>query len=180
MARKHTGAKRRPRTTRPPLATKIPGVKASPGWGVNSASGKSYGIKPQQRSTKTPQPAGDPPPDWPGSRDQWAVYWALTGLGYHDGTDFSFKLRLDPYVAKRYGSIDFLVWKDFVAIQTSSPHWQDQSNPHQELTDAWKRALVAGYGMRLIWVNEEDILGQPIYFTREALAGRDHSTGHNV
>lgn len=164
---------RRPRARRPRLP-RIPGVKAPDWWNVSEAAIKSYGLR-ELRGREEREPAGDPPPDWPGTRPEWAVWWALTVLGLEPDVDFQYRARLPELEARRYGEVDFLIWHAGVAIEIQGEFWHYGVGRDRQAADALRRALVESAGLRLVAIDEGDALADPIYYTREALEGRDHS-----
>ena len=164
---------RRPRISRPKLP-RIPDVKAPDWWNVSEAAITSYGLR-ELRGREQREPAGDPPQDWPGTRPEWAVYWALMVLGLEPGVDFDYRVRMPELEARRYGEVDFLVWQAGVAIEVQGTFWHYGVGRDKQTSDALRRALVESAGLILVAIDEEDALADPLYYVREALQGRDHS-----
>ena len=116
-----------------------------------------------------------PPATWPGSIPEWHIYWALTRLGYKEGEDFTYQAPVFGGRMEYGGAVLDFVLPDFgIAINVQSLYYHYQGGK-EKIADAMVRAAVESWGTRLIFIDEEDALRAPIYYTKEALAGRDHS-----
>jgi len=164
---------RRPRASRPKLS-RIPGVKSPNFWNLVEGVVKAYPIRELRKQEKR-EPAGDPPSWWPGTRPEWAVYWALLILGLRPDVDFQYRARLPELERKRWGEVDFLLPDLQVAIEVQGEYFHYDQGVAQLVTDELKRAMVEGMGMILVWIDGEAVLADPLYYVREALSGRDHS-----
>jgi hypothetical protein len=115
---------------------------------------------------------------WPGSDLEWYVYWALTiPLKKKEGVDFT-------YQAGRFGgrselggiALDFLMIDGSgIGIDVFGEHWH--YGKAEQLADAvMRRERCRAAGIELIFIDGEDVKRSPLYYTKEALNGVDHST----
>ena len=119
------------------------------------------------------QPA--PPTDWPGSKPEFYVYQALIKLGYKEGLDFTYQSALAGGRLEYGGAIlDFVVPSLRLGINVQSVYYH-YADPEARRRDAMVRVMAAGQGLRLVYIDEDDILRDPLFYTKEALAFRDHS-----
>lgn len=115
------------------------------------------------------------PPTWQGSKPEWLIYNALTQLGYREGRDFTYQASIAGGRMVYGGAIlDFVIPAFNIAINVQSIHWH-YADPTARRRDALTQAMVEGMGLKLIYIDEEDVLRNALWYTREALAGRDHS-----
>lgn len=118
----------------------------------------------------------EPPETWVGSRPEWAIYHALLSLGKKEGVDFTYQSsQLGGRMEKGGAVIDFLFYDPpnlGVNIQSTYYHYREVS---QRVKGAMQRAQLEAYGIKMIYIDEEDALKAPRYFVMEAMAGRDHS-----
>jgi len=115
-----------------------------------------------------------PPAGWLGSTPEWAVYWALTKLGYKPDQDFTYQsAEMGGRLALGGVVLDFLIHSLNLAINVHSIYWHYQPSAKQH--DAMARAMMEGQGIQMIYIEEEDCLRDPLYYVKEALKGVDHS-----
>jgi len=118
----------------------------------------------------------DVPPTWPGSAPEYAVYLALLQLGYKDGEDFIYQ---SPQAGGRqeYGGavLDFTIPDLNLAINVQSRYYH--SGFAERTHDAYVRAMMASWGVTVIFIDEDMAMQNAKYYVMEAIAGRDHSTG---
>ena len=164
---------RRPRIVRPKLS-RLPGEKAPPGWNIVEGVAVAYPIR-ELRQGEEHRPFPPPPGDWPGTLPEWAVFWALETLGLRPDVDFSYRYRLPELEVRRWGEVDFLVWATQVGIEVQGEYWHYLQGPEKTVRDELKRALLESAGFIMVWIDAEDVLRSPLFFVREALAGRDYS-----
>lgn len=164
---------RRSRIRRPKLPS-IPGVKAPPLWGLREGVARAYPIR-ELRRRENRSEIPDPPPDWPGSRPEWAVFFVLVVLGYRPGLDFLYRERIPALFGRRFGEVDFLLPALWLAFEVQGRYIHFERGIEQEIADELKRILAESEGIRLIWLLEEDLETRPFWIVQEALAGRDHS-----
>lgn len=158
----------------------VPVPKNPPGWNVTEVS-ITPRLRPYVEGFRSKEPAGDPPPDWPGTRPEWAVFWGLMQLGYEEGVDF-FYLSYTMALGKGdFSQLDFFLPAYRIGIEIQGEFWHYRVGSEAVARDHIRRAQLVGYGIRLIFIDEEDALVDPVYFVREAIAGRDHSkTGRTM
>lgn len=118
----------------------------------------------------------EPPEWWPGSRPEYYVYWALLSLGKRIDVDFTYQSpQMGGRLAKGGAVIDFLfINPPNLGINVSSRYYHYRTTP-QRMRGQMQRAQLEGYGIRLIFIDEEDALSDPRWYVREALEFRDHS-----
>jgi len=120
---------------------------------------------------KLPYP---PMPDWfIGSTPEWAVYQALIKLGMEGRFTYQSSM-LGGRLAKGGAIVDFLLPSLNLAINVTSLYWHYGTSP-KRASDALQRAALEGRGTRVIFIEAEDALRNPVYFVKEALKMRDHS-----
>ena len=118
-----------------------------------------------------------PPDEWTGSLPEWMFYAALARLGYEDGVDFSYQSsqfggRLD----KGGMVLDF----DFtnppnLAVNVQGVYYHYHLGADTKARDIMAREALAGLGIHLIFVDEDDLEQDPIGITRDALNYQDRS-----
>ena len=122
-----------------------------------------------------PQRVPNTPAEWDGSKPEWAVYWALTRLGYKEGVHFVYQ---SPQMGGRIylggAVLDFYFEGLGIAIEVQSAYYH-YGDAQTRATDAMQKAQLLSYGIQVIYIDEQDALSNPVYFVKEALAGRDHS-----
>jgi len=116
-----------------------------------------------------------PPYEWSGSKPEWAIWWALTQIGLKPEKDFIYQ---SPQAGGRLqlggAVLDFYLPDRQLAINVQSTYYhyaQTASKIHDQLT----RAMMIGWGIEVIFIDEENALADPVYYVKEALALRDHS-----
>jgi len=116
-----------------------------------------------------------PPTTWTGSKPEFAIFWALNQLGYIEGVDFTYQQAIAGGRMDYGGAIlDFVFHLLSIAINVQSIRYhyeRMETRQHDEII----RVMVEGFGLKLIYIDEEDALRNPIYYAQEALAGRDWS-----
>ncbi len=120
-----------------------------------------------------PKTAYPPVPDsWSGSLPEWAIYWSLTILR----VGFTYQSPQMGGRQFRGGAIlDFLVPSLNLAINVTSKYWHYRTSPGR-MADELQRAALEGRGTTVIFIDEMDAQRNPLFYTREALNLRDHST----
>lgn len=127
-------------------------------------------------ATRTDMP-GIVPAGMVATKPEWWCYWALEKLGKIPGVDFTFQSSLMGGRMELGGVVlDFLMQNPpNLGIAIQGVHWHYGLGGDRKAHDAMSRLQIEGKGIKLIYVDEDDVLANPIYFTTEALAGRDHS-----
>jgi hypothetical protein len=124
---------------------------------------------------KQPDPAGEPPKDWMGTKPEWSVFWGLQKNGLVEGIDFTYLARLPGVGAGYYSQVDFLMPYYFIGIEVQGKYWHYGQGTQKIMSDQMRVALFAGQGIEIIFIDEEDANSDPIYYVKEALRGIDHS-----
>jgi len=103
------------------------------------------------------------PYTWTGSKAEWAIHEALRELGLKPDEDFIYQA---PQFGGRlqYGgaSLDFLLPDRNLAINIKTD------------TSVFTDAIMEGWGIKVVNIKEEDALSDPLFYTKEALEGREY------
>jgi len=165
---------RRPRIRRPRLSP-IPGVKAPDLWNLTEGAVKGYPIRELRRKTKV-ETIPEPPPDWPGTKPEWIVFFVLLALGYRYGIDFLYRERLPGFLSMRWGEVDFLLPSLGIAFEVQGRYYHQELGIERIRADELKKAMAESEGLKLIWLEEEDLVeGDPFWLVSEGLRGIEHS-----
>ncbi len=110
-----------------------------------------------------------------GSVEEYLVYNDLLRRGLKDGIDFSFQTSLFGGRLDKGGQvIDFLMYNPpGLAINPLGAYFH--GTPEARGRDLIARALLAGQGITLIFIDDNDVNRDVHYYVGEALAFRDHS-----
>lgn len=150
------------------------GTRNPAGWSSQLRGIRGRGF-PGAADLQEQEPAGDPPPEWRGTRPEWAVQWALTRIGLTDGLDFTFLARLPGVGSSYYSTVDFLIIDYNIGIEVQGKYWHYGQGSDKIMSDLFRISAFAGQGVKIIFIDEPDALADPIYFVKEALEGNDHS-----
>tara|TARA_R110002020_G_scaffold447130_1_gene659464 strand:+ start:443 stop:838 length:396 start_codon:yes stop_codon:yes gene_type:complete len=118
-----------------------------------------------------------PPPSWEGSVPEWVFYASLTELGYIDGEDFIYQnARMGGRLDKGGAIIDFLFYNPpNLAVNVQGVYYHYELGAETKARDIMIRESLAGQGITLIFVDEDDLLQDPVGITRAALNYQDRS-----
>lgn len=173
-------AKIRLRLPRRGKIPRLPGVPREPrGFGRSEAAIIPRGMRGLEQF-RVQEPAGEPPLWWleqypGGTKPEWAVFWALLQLGYHPEDDFFVHAQL-PGAGRGFSSqVDFLLPNLGIAIEVSGIYWHYTLGSERQERDLFRLLYFAERGIRVIFIDEDDALRDPIYYVKEALLGHDHS-----
>jgi hypothetical protein len=144
------------------------------GWSQEPLTLRERGLPQATRFTRE-EPAGDPPPSWPGTRPEWAIFWALTAMGRSPGVDFEYIARTPGAYQSYYSTVDFLLIPENIGIEVQGLFWHYGQGNDKILKDAFRQANFQAGGIKVIYIDEDHAQADPLYYVREALAGRDHS-----
>jgi hypothetical protein len=116
------------------------------------------------------QPFPMPPPSWTGTLPEWAIYWAHLVLGREPFKDFQYLYTID-------GShfYDFFEFNERIAIEVQGLYWHYEFQSSQAVNDQLLKIRTESVGIKLIFIDEDHALADPVFYLREALAERDHS-----
>ncbi len=123
-------------------------------------------------SVKEEPPYGTPPEDWVGSVAEWACAWALGVLNVEyvpQANMIGGRTQLGGTV------VDFLIPSLNTIIRIQGVYYHYERGPLVINVDSLLKTSLEAKGYVVIDIDEDDILTDPLYFVKEALAGRDHS-----
>lgn len=111
------------------------------------------------------------------SLPEWIVHQTLVRLGKVPNVDFVFQSSFQGGRLERGGLvIDFLfIDPGDLAINVQGGFFHNET-PQVIARDRMTRAQLAGQGITLIFIDEEDILADPVRHVRDALSYRDNSS----
>ena len=117
------------------------------------------------------------PADFPGSLPEYIVFNALLRLGLKPNQDFQFQARFGGGKIERGGMvIDFLFFNPpGLAINVQGVYYHYEQGSVTIANDLIAREILAGQGISLIFLDENDILADPTFYVREALNFKDYS-----
>jgi hypothetical protein len=159
---------------------RLPGIPREPrGFGRSEASLIPRGMRGLEEF-RVQEPAGEPPPWWlrrylGGTKPEWAVFWALVQLGYQPEVDFFVHAQLPGVGRSFYSQVDFLLPDLGIGIEVSGLYWHYTLGSERQERDLFRLLAFAERGIRIVFIDEDDAIRDPIYYVREALRGNDHS-----
>jgi hypothetical protein len=159
---------------------RLPGIPREPrGFGRSEVTLIPRGMRGVE-SFRVQEPAGEPPPWWlqrypGGTKPEWAVYWALVQLGYQPEVDFFVHAQLPGVGRNFYSQVDFLLPDLGLGIEVSGLYWHYVLGWERQERDLFRLLYFAERGIRIVFIDEDDAIRDPIYYVREALQGNDHS-----
>ena len=117
------------------------------------------------------------PASWEGSVPEYMVLQALNRLGLRDGLEFTYQSPLLGGRMEKGGSIVDFLFNDppNLVINVQGEYWHYAQGVTKTMTDDMARATLAGQGITLIMIDENDIYKDVDFYVREALQFRDHS-----
>jgi very-short-patch-repair endonuclease len=117
------------------------------------------------------QPFPDPPLTWTGTLPEWAIYWAFTALGMKEHEAFEYQY----YTPATPNGVDFFYYDQNLVIEIYGIYWHYMQGGFKRESDLEREFRLEALGYEYVVIDEDDAIANPIYFLREALAGRDHS-----
>ena len=119
----------------------------------------------------------EPPQGWTGSKPEWAFYASLLQLGYEPDEDFSYQSPLMGGRLDKGGAIiDFMFYNPpDLAVNVQGVYYHYELGAETKARDIFARESLAGQGITLIFVDEDDLEQDPMGITRDALNFRDKS-----
>ena len=117
------------------------------------------------------------PADFPGSMPEYIVFNQLLRLGLKPNVDFEFQARFAGGKIEKGGIvIDFLFRNPpNIAINVQGIYYNYEQGSVNIANDLLAIQILAGEGISLIFLDEDDILNNPTFYVREALSGKDYS-----
>jgi hypothetical protein len=117
------------------------------------------------------------PSNWEGSVPEYVAYQTFIQLGRVPGQDFTYQ---SPLMGGRMDKGGFVI--DFMftdppdlAVNVQGVYYHYEFGVETKARDVMARASLAGQNVTLIFIDDDDLLRDPTYYCREALAYRDHS-----
>jgi len=117
------------------------------------------------------------PSNWEGSVPEYIAYQTFVRLGKQPGQDFTYQ---SPLMGGRLDKGGFVI--DFLfsdppdlAVNIQGVYYHYEFGVEVRARDVMARAGLAGQNLTLIFIDDEDLLKDPMYYCREALNYRDHS-----
>lgn len=113
------------------------------------------------------------------SYPEFLTYWALQKLGLKFGEDYQYQVPELGQFVREAGStiVDFVVtnrWP-YLALPVQGLFWHPAHGEKFEIDLTIMRRLQQEKGMEVIPLDEDDLLLNALFYTKEALAGRDYS-----
>lgn len=108
---------------------------------------------------------------------EWYCYWALIRLGKKPNIDFTFQSSLAGGRYELGGVVlDFLIKNPpHLGINIQGVRWHYELGMGRKSRDALQRIRLEHRGIKIIFIDEDHILRDPVYYVRDALRGIDHS-----
>jgi len=113
------------------------------------------------------------PESWGGSSGEYLVMKALYELGYSGRFNYQYPL-FGGRTARGGTVVDFYIPELNLALMVQSLyfHW---SKIEQLTNDRIIRSELEGAGIRVVFLDEEDIANDAVYYVKDAINGIDHS-----
>ena len=123
----------------------------------------------------TKQQLPEPPPEWPGTVPEYMVFIELLRRGKRHGVDFFYQSNFLGVRTQRGGAVIDFTFADppDLAINVQGSYWH--KGVGIDARDKMVAAQLAGQGITLILMDEDDIYTDVRYYVSEALQYRDHS-----
>ncbi len=114
---------------------------------------------------------------WVGSVPEYLCWQALVKLGLRPDIDFQYQSQLAGGRQDKGGRvIDFLIFNPpNIAINVQGVYYHYEKGAAVRQSDILTRAFMAAEGINLIFVDEDDLIDDPIRIVSDALAGIDRS-----
>ena len=118
-----------------------------------------------------------PPDSWIGSKPEWMFYASLLELGYQPGEDFTYQSPLMGGRLDKGGLIiDFMFYNPpDLAVNVQGVYYHYELGAETKARDLFARQALAGQGITLIFVDEDDLIDDAKAIVGDALAGIDRS-----
>ena len=109
---------------------------------------------------------------WGGSYPEYLVYWALLKLGMKGKFEYQ-SPRMGGSLQKGGAILDFFIPERNLAINVQSEFYLYTTST-QIARGELQRAQLESQGIRVVYVHEEHLMLDPVFYVREALEGREH------
>ena len=117
------------------------------------------------------------PSNWEGSMPEYVAYQTFIELGLQPGQDFTYQSPLMGGRMDKGGVVlDFLFTNPpDLAVNVQGVYYHYEFGVEAKARDVMARASLAGQNLTLVFIDDDDLMADPTYYCREALAYRDHS-----
>lgn len=123
------------------------------------------------------------PPDWfrrmhggVGPETEWMVWWALERLGKKHGVDFEY--QAPAFGGRQYlggAVVDFLLKDIGIGINPVGLFWHYYRGYSKLSKDRLLNDQLLQQGIRVIYIDEDDLRRDALFYVADALRGIDHS-----
>lgn len=111
------------------------------------------------------------PADWMGTYPEYLVYQQLVRMVIN----FDYQSSQLGGRSERGGLVlDFYIPSLSLALNVQSTYWH-YGRPEARQADRIQREALEAQGLRVVYLDEEDLIRNAKYYVTEALEGRDHS-----
>lgn len=117
------------------------------------------------------------PSNWEGSLPEYVAYQTFIELGLEPGQDFTYQSPLMGGRLDKGGVIiDFMFSEPpDLAVNVQGVYYHYEFGVESKARDMMARASLAGQGITLIFIDDDDLMKDRMYYCREALNYQDHS-----
>ena len=117
------------------------------------------------------------PSGWEGSIPEYIAYTEFVRAGKVPGVDFTYQ---SPLLGGRMTKGGVVLDFEFnnppdLAVNIQGVYYHYEFGVDQKARDIMAKVQMAGQGITLIFIDEDDLLEDPSYYIDEALNYRDHS-----
>ena len=125
----------------------------------------------------TNQTIPEMPSTWEGSQPEWITYNTLTQLGKIPEEDYTYQSPLMRGRLDKGGSVIDFMFKEppDLGINVKGNYYHYGMGSETSTRDILARIQLASLGIILIFIDEDSLLDNPVYYVQEALRYRDHS-----
>lgn len=113
------------------------------------------------------------------SLPEWNAIWALLQLGKRWDIDFRYQGNFSGGHQRLGGIVVDILMQDGsnIAFDVQGLHWHYEQGSGKQAIDQSQRQRLALYGVTLIFLDEDHLLRDPLYYVRDGLQRIDHSRG---
>ena len=117
------------------------------------------------------------PSNWEGSLPEYVAYQTFIELGLQPGQDFTYQSPLMGGRLDKGGVvIDFMFSEPpDLAVNVQGVYYHYEFGVESKARDMMARASLAGQNITLIFIDDDDLMKDRMYYCREALNYQDHS-----
>lgn len=117
------------------------------------------------------------PSNWEGSLPEYVAYQTFIELGLQPGQDFTYQSPLMGGRLDKGGVIiDFMFSEPpDLAVNVQGVYYHYEFGVEAKARDIMARASLAGQNITLVFIDDDDLMRDRMYYCREALNYQDHS-----